>query len=101
MVLTDKEIKQVLKEHREHCMKIMAECQNDAIAAGGGADVTLALFQKRALQPFTFLSSALDQKIENAIRGKDEESKKLEDEKHKADASPLLDKETGELIKDV
>jgi len=103
MSLTDKEVKQTLKEHRKHCMQIMAECENDAetIKTENKLPVMLALFQKRAMQPFSFVSAALDEKIEKAKQPKvDEESKKLKEEKIKADSKPVIDKETKEVVGD-
>jgi len=103
MVLNDKEIEKTLQEHRKHCLKIYAECENDAEIIGVPKEmihITAGiLFEKRALASFTVIAAKLDEKIETEISKpeEDEETKKLKEEKIEHDEEPVMDEETGEV----
>jgi len=73
MELTEEEVNQVTKEHRELSNKIMKECFEDAIKKYEGTRtetidrMTVALFEARCPKLFTLIKSKLQDKIKEQI----------------------------------
>jgi hypothetical protein len=71
MVLTKEDEKEVREKHRQHILKIMRECYEDAIQITTNGDdidaIALALFNKRADKVFTLLENRLTEKV-NGMR---------------------------------
>ena len=94
MELTEEEVNQVTKEHRELSNKIMQECFEDAIKKYEGARtetvdrMTVALFEARCPKLFTLIKSKLQDKIKKQIPEQyvgSKENKNLREEKIKFD----------------
>jgi len=91
MELTEEEVKQVTKEHRELSNKIMEECIEDASKLKRKewieqTQITKALFEARCPKLFTLIKSKLQDKIKEQIPEQyvgSKENKDLREEKIK------------------
>ncbi len=91
MTLTEDELKDLIKQQREHSKLVMDECIEDAWEIvkekdiAKWIDIATALFDKRSLTLYSLIQAKLDEKIKKAREEFEQEKKKLLNEKIRDD----------------
>ena len=60
VTLTDEELEALRNAHREHCVEVLKECEDDY---PNDRELQLVMFDKRADKIFTWIQQGLDEKV--------------------------------------